>query len=90
MARVDPALTLSRSLACGAVTPKGECKIFELFNSGEWNVKPRICHLQWGTDKSPTADGKGVESVPVLYCISSDLLDKKAVNTLIRVRFDPT
>ena len=71
----------------GTITKDGQIKIFELFNSGEWNTSPRICHLQWGTDSVVAADGSR-QTVPVLFCISSDLVDKSAVNTLIRVRFD--
>ena len=58
----------------GTVTKCGHIKTFELF-ANEWNPFPRICNLKF--DKSGT-----------LYCISSDLLDKRATNSLIRVKFD--
>lgn len=48
--------------------------MFEL-HTQEWNPAPRICHISW--DKNN-----------ILYAISSDLLDKKAVNTLFRIKFD--
>ena len=73
----------------GTIDKGGHIKVFELFNSGEWNTSPRICHLQWGTDTVIGPNGSK-RSIPVLYCISSDLIDKSAVNTLIRVRFDET
>lgn len=58
----------------GTVTKCGHIKTFELF-ANEWNPYPRICNLKF--------DKNGV-----LFCISSDLIDKSATNSLIRVKFD--
>lgn len=57
----------------GRVSCCGHVQLFELFKS--FNPSQRLCHLSW--------DANGV-----LYAISSDLLDKAALNTLIRVKFD--
>ena len=49
-------------------------KLFEL-HANDWNPTPRLCHVRFDDDG-------------VLYAISSDLIDKRAVNSLVRVRFD--
>ena len=59
----------------GRVSPEGELQMFELHQT--FNRHQRLCHLSW--------DAHGV-----LYAISSDLVDKKALNTLIRLKFDAT
>ena len=57
----------------GRVSCCGKLQIFELLKT--FNRKQKLCHLSW--------DREGV-----LYAISSDLLDKEALNTLIRIKFD--
>lgn len=52
-----------------------EITIFELF-ANDWNPNPRLCHLHWDFKEN------------MLYTISSDLLDKKAADSLIRIKFD--
>lgn len=52
-----------------------QATVFELLPS-EWNPNPRVIHLSWDAND-------------VLYAISSDLVDKKAANSLFRVQFDP-
>ena len=59
----------------GRVSPEGELQMFELHQT--FNRHQRLCHLSW-------------DSHGVLYAISSDLVDKKALNTLIRLKFDAT
>ena len=59
----------------GTVTRCGHVKMFEL-HTHEWNAAPRICHLRWCLEQR------------TLFCISSDLVDRTATNTLIRVQFD--
>lgn len=57
----------------GRVSCCGELQIFELHKT--FNPHQRLCHISF--------DREGV-----LHAISSDLLDKRALNTLIRVQFD--
>lgn len=52
-----------------------EVTMFELI-APSWNPNPRYCHINWDKDG-------------ILYAISSDLLDKTAVNALVRIKFDP-
>ena len=58
----------------GTVGRDMRVKLFEL-HANDWNPTPRLCHVRFDDDG-------------VLYAISSDLIDKRAVNSLVRVRFD--
>ena len=75
----------------GTIGGDGKMKVIELcaassLGEAHWNGQPRICHLQWGSET--VGGGSRARQQPVLFCISSDLVDKSAVNTVIRVRFD--